>query len=194
MNDEERQRALLAFWFGAPGSPEHDTPRGVWFERNDDFDAALRERFLADHQRACNGGCDDWAETADGALALVLLLDQLSRNLHRGRPEGFAYDAKARGVANAALARGFERAVAPVRCIFFYLPLMHSEALADQERCIALLALLPTGAQRDGSLASAQRHRDIIARFGRFPHRNLVLGRASTAEEMAFLAEPNSSF
>ena len=194
MSDEARQRALLAFWFGAPGSPVHDAPRGIWFERNDDFDAALRARFLADHQRACNGGCDDWAETADGALALVLLLDQLSRNLHRGRPESFASDAKAREVARAALARGFERAVAPVRCIFFYLPLMHSEALADQEACIALLALLPTGAQRDGSLASAQRHRDIIARFGRFPHRNLVLGRASTAEEAAFLAEPNSSF
>lgn len=194
MTEAERQRALLEFWFGAPGSPEHDTPRKLWFERNDDFDAALRARFGADHARACAGGCDDWCETAEGALALVLLLDQLSRNLHRGEARAFAQDAQARDVARRALAHGFDRAVAPVRRLFFYLPLMHSEEIADQEHCLTLVAAMPASAERDSSLASARRHRDIVARFGRFPHRNLALGRASTAAETEFLAGPNSSF
>jgi uncharacterized protein (DUF924 family) len=190
VTEAERQRALLEFWFGAPGAPEHDQPRKLWFERNDAFDAGLRERFGADHARACAGGCDGWAETADGALALVLLLDQLSRNLHRGQPEAFANDAHARDVVRHALERGFDQAVAPVRRLFFYMPLMHSEELADQERSIALIAALPAGPGRDSNLASARQHRDIVARFGRFPHRNLVLGRPSTPAETAFLATP----
>jgi uncharacterized protein (DUF924 family) len=155
-----------------------------WFRQDDAFDAALRERFLGLHEAAAAGELDQWSATADGALALVLLLDQFPRNAFRGSPRMYATDAQARSVADAAIRAGHDRAVeAPLRQ-FFTLPFMHSEQLADLDRCVAL-----NEAAGGESLRYARHHRDIVQRFGRFPHRNAVLGRTSTPEEERFLAE-----
>lgn len=189
MDDE--QQALLDFWFDPAGS---DEPRDLWFKPDPAFDAALRERFGALLARAASGGLDRWAETAHGALALVLLLDQLPRNLNRGERAAFGSDAKARHVARRAIARGQDLALPPVRRQFLYLPFEHSEDLADQEESVRLFASLPEGALRDHCVDFAHRHHAIIARFGRFPHRNRVLARPSTAAEEEFLTEPGSSF
>jgi uncharacterized protein (DUF924 family) len=189
-----RAGVLLDFWFGAPGSTEHDRPRDIWFRVDPDFDATLRRRFLGDHEAAATGAFADWLAAPDAALALVLLLDQLPRNLFRGSPRAYGCDAAARQAAGHALERGFDGLVAPVRRWFFYLPFEHSEDLADQQRALELYGALPADQDRDLCLRAAQRHHDIIARFGRFPHRNEVLGRASTAAEAAFLREPGSRF
>ena len=157
---------------------------GRWFRPDEAFDAEFRRRFLALHEAAATGRLGDWEQTADGALALLLLLDQFPRNAFRGTARVYATDPQARGVADAALARGFAQQVEPQLRQFFYLPFMHSEALADLERCVALNE--PEGGE---SLRWARHHRDVVARFGRFPHRNAVLGRESTPEELRFLAE-----
>jgi uncharacterized protein (DUF924 family) len=189
-----RAQALLDFWFGAPGSPHHDQPCEIWFKADPAFDEDLRARFAADQRAAAAGAYDDWQSSADGCLALVLLLDQLPRNLYRGTPVAFASDEKARTVARHALAQGFDRGLPDVRRCFLYLPFEHSEDLADQETSMSLFAALPSNVTNDESLAYAKWHYEIIARFGRFPHRNAVLGRKSTPEEEAFLKEPGSSF
>lgn len=190
----ERVTALLDFWFGPPGFPYHDQPRGMWFKPDAGFDAALRHHFLADQKSAAAGEYDNWMRSREGCLALILLLDQLPRNLYRGTAAAFACDDKARAVAHHALARGFDRGLANVRRWFLYLPFEHSESLADQETSVALFAALPQSASNDDTLDYARRHHDIIRRFGRFPHRNAILGRVSTPEEEAFLREPGSSF
>jgi uncharacterized protein (DUF924 family) len=154
-----------------------------WFGKDDAFDAEIRSRFGDLQRRAGRGELADWEATPTGALALVILLDQFSRNLHRGTTAAFDNDPAARGVADRALERGFDHRVEADLRMFFYLPFMHSEVLADQERCVGLYALLGD----ENSFKFAQDHRDIIARFGRFPHRNPVLGRMTTAEEQAFL-------
>jgi uncharacterized protein (DUF924 family) len=194
MSDAARVRALLDFWFGAPGTPDCDAPRKIWFKADPAFDAALGAHFLDDHRRAAAGACAHWLDACGPALALVLLLDQLPRNLHRGRAEAFACDPLARPAARQAIARGFDRLVPPVRRNFFYLPFEHSEVLADQEMSLALYTAMPPGPHYDSNLDFARRHHAIIARFGRFPHRNRALGRPSTPEEEAFLNEPGSSF
>jgi uncharacterized protein (DUF924 family) len=192
--DRTRAEALLDFWFGAPGTPEHDRPREIWFTVDPAFDADLRERFLEDQQRAAAGRYDGWASERDPCLALILLLDQLPRNLYRGTPQAFASDAKARATARQAVARGLDRTLPPVRRSFVYLPFEHSEDLADQAQAVRLFAAMPPDKDTDEQLWYARRHYEIIARFGRFPHRNRVLGRVSTPEEEAFLKEPKSSF
>jgi uncharacterized protein (DUF924 family) len=185
---DARAQALLDFWFGAD-----ETPRAVWFETDPAFDTAC-EDFLADHARAAAGLCDPWADTADGALALILLLDQIPRNCFRATKRAYATDAKAREVTRFALARGLDRKLPPMRRHFVYLPLEHSESLADQEEMVRLAATLDDHPEHGEIVEYATRHRDIIARFGRFPHRNAALGRATTPEEATFLQEPNSSF
>jgi uncharacterized protein (DUF924 family) len=157
-----------------------------WFAKDDAFDAEIRRRFLPLVVAAQAGGLDGWRQSADGALALMLLLDQFPRNLFRGSPQAFAGDAIARQRADAAIAAGFDRTVAPELRPFFYLPFMHSEALADQERSLELYRILHSEGGTDNR-AFAQDHHAIIARFGRFPHRNAVLGRSTTPEEQAFL-------
>jgi uncharacterized protein (DUF924 family) len=137
--------------------------------------------------------------TPEGALALLILLDQFPRNLFRGTARAYAADAKARAVADAAIAAGHDRVMSSCGRLFCYLPFEHSEALADQDRCVAMFQSIPVAPDFDaethaGAVRSAHRHREIIARFGRFPHRNAALGRATTPEEAAFLREPNSSF
>lgn len=167
---------LLSFWREAGPSR--------WFRKDDAFDREFRERFLATHEAAARGELDGWAKDAQGALALCLLLDQFPRNAFRGSARMFATDAKAREVADAAIASGFDREVDADLRQFFYLPFMHSERPEDQARCVALTEGLPTDTHR-----YALMHRDIVARFGRFPHRNAVLGRATTPEEQRFLDE-----
>ncbi|MDW8123581.1 MAG: DUF924 family protein [Geminicoccaceae bacterium] len=175
-------RALLDLWFAPATEP-------LWFRPDPAFDRLLAERFGALVERAASGACDGWLEHPEGALALVLLLDQLPRNIYRGTPRAYAFDAKARALARAALARGHDRAVPERARLFFYLPFEHSEDLADQDLAVELCR--PLGG---AALAYAERHREVIRRFGRFPHRNAILGRPSTPEEEAFLREPGSSF
>jgi uncharacterized protein (DUF924 family) len=183
---------LLTTWFGTQGDSDYGQFREIWFQQKDDFDAQIAARFTQAQASAATGALDFLADTAPGALALVLLLDQLPRNIHRGTPEAFVSDAKARVITNAAIAQGFDQALLPVQRLFLYLPFMHSEERGDQERSVALCQSL--GADFGNTLAYAEHHRDIIRRFGRFPHRNLILGRASTAEEEAFLKTPGSSY
>jgi len=172
----------------------------MWFSVRAAFDDEIRARFGALAAAAAAGELDGWAATGDGALALVIALDQFPRNLHRGTPQAFACDARAREIASGAIDRGLDLRVALERRAFVYLPFEHSELLADQDRSVALFeawAAEHPAEQRaaaDDTMSYAVRHREIIERFGRFPHRNAVLGRTSTPEEIAFLAEPRSSF
>lgn len=153
-----------------------------WFAKDDRFDALFRTRFLVAHEALVDGRLPRWPATPEGALAAVLLLDQFPRNAFRGTPRVYASDAQARETAARAVDAGHDRAFEPALRLFFYLPFMHSEALADQQRCVALCdALSPA----DG--AQARHHRAIVERFGRFPHRNAVLGRSSTPEERSWL-------
>ncbi len=187
-----RARTLLDFWFAPPDNPEDRSE--VWFRVDPAFDAALRERFLADHEAAAAERYEDWKAAPETCLALILLLDQLPRNLFRGSPRAYATDGMARAAAHHAIERGFDQLLTPVRRWFVYLPFEHSEDLADQELALRLFRALPEEGKTASALAAVERHREIIARFGRFPHRNRVLGRVSTAEEEAFLKEPNSAF
>jgi uncharacterized protein (DUF924 family) len=155
-----------------------------WFRKDPDFDRAFRDRFLASHEAAASGQLRAWGDSADGALALVLLLDQFPRNAFRDTPRMYATDAQARSAADQAIAAGLDRQVEAELRPFFYMPLMHSEDVRDLDRCVACME--PVGGE---SLRFAKQHRDIVTRFNRFPHRNAVLGRASTAEEERFLAE-----
>jgi uncharacterized protein (DUF924 family) len=154
-----------------------------WFKPDLELDREIRERFLAVHEAAVAGKLADWEQTAEGALALLILLDQFPRNMFRGTARAFASDAQAREIAGRSIARGYDRAIDRELRTFFYLPFMHSEALADQERCLALYRA--TG--EAGGIKYAEIHLDAIRRFGRFPHRNKMLGRESTPDELAYL-------
>lgn len=187
-------REVLEFWFGAQGDPGRNLPRKAWFEKNAGFDEEIRRRFGATVEEAGSGRLDGLTDFADGALAVTILLDQFPRNLFRGQARAFADDAKALGTATRAIEKGFDRVLSPVERVFLYLPFEHSESLEDQVRGVALFQSVPAVPWRAEQLDYAVRHRDIIARFGRFPHRNAALGRASTAEELAFLQQPGSSF
>jgi uncharacterized protein (DUF924 family) len=167
-------REVVAFWEGAGPA--------LWFAKDDEFDRRFRERFLGLHDTAARGELDGWSATPQGSLALVILLDQFPRNSFRGTPRMYATDAAARRVADLGLAAGHDRLVEPALQRFFYLPFGHSENLADQERAVELCGRL--GGK---DLAQAQHHRDIVRRFGRFPHRNVILGRASTHDEQEYL-------
>lgn len=166
---------IVAFWREA--GPDK------WFERDDSFDQVIRSRFLATYEAAANGELAGWQDNVEGALALVLLFDQFPRNMFRGNARAFATDAAARAVADQALARGFDQATDPAMRQFFYLPFMHSEAPTDQDHSMRLYEALGDAEQ----LRYATEHRDVIQRFGRFPHRNFVLGRETTPAEQAFL-------
>ena len=156
----------------------------LWFARNKDFDRRFRERLLSTHEAAARGELDGWLATSHGALALIILLDQFPRNAFRGTPRMYATDAKARAAAAAAIAAGHDHAVSRELRLFMYLPFGHSEDLQDQERSVALVQDLG-----EPDLSHAKRHRDIIARFGRFPHRNAILGRMIRPEEKRYLDE-----
>jgi uncharacterized protein (DUF924 family) len=168
---------VVAFWHEA--GPER------WFKKDPQFDDEIRTRFLALHEAAARGDLKDWEATAEGALALLILLDQFPRNMFRGNARAFATDPLARAVTASALLHGFDAQVSPDMRAFFYLPFEHSEDMADQERGIALY----TAAGDADGLKWANLHADIIRRFGRFPHRNAPLGRPTTPEEQTFLDE-----
>lgn len=185
---------VLAFWFGAPGSPERGESRGVWFRKDAAFDDAIRARFGAAVEAAIAGGFADWDDTAEGALAHVVLLDQFTRNIFRDTPRAFAGDTRALAIADAAVARGFDRALDPFGRWFLYLPFEHAEDADVQRRSLALFGALAQETGDPSPLEWAQKHADVIFRFGRYPHRNAILGRASTPEEEAFLAQPGSRF
>jgi uncharacterized protein (DUF924 family) len=169
-------RAVLDFWLTA--GPDR------WFARDEAFDLAVRERFAGLHDQAAGGRLSGWEESPQGALALLVLLDQAPRNMYRGDPGAFATDEMARAVAERAISRGFDHGFPTVLKRFFYLPFMHSESLADQERCVALCA----AAGDEEGRQYAEIHADVIRQFGRFPHRNPALGRETTDEERGFLA------
>lgn len=171
-------RDVLEFWFAA--GPDK------WFAKDEAFDAEIAERFGAAVEDARAGRLDGWMDDAHGALALVILIDQFPRNLFRGSAEAFAADAKAREVAAYAIDRRFDTETPVGARQFFYMPFMHSEDLADQERCIRLIESRLPGDEE--TLRFAQIHRDLIARFGRFPHRNAVLGRKTSPEEETYLS------
>jgi uncharacterized protein (DUF924 family) len=171
---------VVAFW--------REAGAAKWFAKDDAFDAAIRERFEALHLAAARGELAEWSEKSEGALALLLLLDQFPRNLFRGSAHAFATDPLALSLARAAIAAGHDAAAPADLRVFFYLPFEHSEALADQDHCVALCQALD--AETGSEWAKwAKLHRDIIVRFGRFPHRNAMLGRESTEEELVFLAD-----
>lgn len=168
--------AVVDFWRAA--GP------GLWFAKDPEFDRRFRERFLWLYLAAARGDLADWCKTPEGAMALVILLDQFPRNSFRNTPRMYATDAMARQVADAALKAGHDQAVEAGLRLFFYLPFGHSESLADQERSVALNETLG-----EPNLSHAKRHRDIVRRFGRFPHRNPILGRAMTPDEQRYLDE-----
>ena len=187
------QQAILDFWFGAPGSVEYGTVRTPWFRKDAGFDDLIRQRFGAAIDAAVGGGFADWTESRP-ALARVIVLDQFTRNCHRDSPRAFAGDALALSAAGDAVEGKQDAALIAVERWFLYMPFQHAESLAAQERSLALFKRLRDETGLADPLPYAERHAEIIRRFGRFPHRNAVLGRASTPEEIAFLAAPGSSF
>lgn len=180
---------VIDFWCGSPGSPERDTFREVWFkDATAAFDAEIRDRFLGLHERAVAGDFAHVLDSVDGCFALLILFDQFPRNMFRGTARAFATDAKAREVAAHAIAQGFDREVASVYRVFFYLPYEHSESLADQERGLELMKAL----DNPRTVEAALEHIAVIKRFGRFPHRNAALGRVSTPAESDYLKDGKS--
>jgi uncharacterized protein (DUF924 family) len=194
--------AVLEFWF----PPDSARANALWWGKDARLDAEIRERFGATLAAAKAGQLDDWAATPRGRVALIIVLDQLSRNIHRGDPQTYDADEQARRLTRDGLALGHDRELAAIERLFFYMPLEHSEQLEHQEQAVELMRRLAdevaaepgVEAKRRGQFVSfidfAVQHRDIVARFGRFPHRNALLGRASTAEELEFLQQPGSGF
>jgi uncharacterized protein (DUF924 family) len=166
---------VLVFWRAAGAAR--------WYKRDDGFDAGVHERFLGLWHKALAGELSSWETTDDGALALVIVLDQFPRNMFRGKPEAYSSDALAREVARRAIARGADKRIEPELLEFLYMPFMHSEDLADQRRCVELFRATDNAE----NLRYAEEHAEIVRRFGRFPHRNQVIGRVTTPEEQAFL-------
>lgn len=202
MSVSDTSDALLAFWFG-DGADDADVAQRqgqLWWSKNPEVDRLIEERFAGALRQAASGEFVDWPDTARGRLAKVILLDQLPRNVYRGRPEAFAWDELARRQAEAALAASDEADLRRIERVFLYMPFEHAENLTLQELAVERFAVLFAEAEPSarpvfqGFLDFAVRHRDIIRRFGRFPHRNALLGRPSTAEEASFLLEPGSSF
>ena len=186
---------VLSFWFGALDEHDRVDPavEARWWRADPAFDAEITSRFLGDHQAICAGEREAWLAEPRGRLAYVIVLDQFSRNMFRGTAAMFASDGRALAAAHAGVERGDDQQLPGAMRAFLYMPFMHSESLPDQERSVALFRALAGGAD-DARLEFAIRHRDIVARFGRFPHRNAILGRPTTAEEAEFLTRPGSSF
>ena len=186
---------VLDFWFGRPDEPGHLHARPDWFRKDPVFDAAIRERFGALIEAALHGELDDWAAAPRSALARILVLDQFTRNAFRDSARMYAGDARALAAARALCASGQDRSLPGVMRQFVYLPFEHAESLADQQESMRRFAQLEQDEPAlAGLLEWARKHLDIVARFGRFPHRNALLGRPSTPEEIEFLKQPGSGF
>ena len=174
---------ILDFWF----DPDH---RSLWFAKSDEFDAKIRERFQAIHHLAIQAELWSWRKTAEGRLAEILVLDQFSRNLYRDQPQAFAHDSMALMLAQEAISLQLDAQLSPDHRSFLYMPFMHSESKLMHEFALKLFQRLGN----EINLSFEKKHKLIIDRFGRYPHRNAILGRSSTAEELEFLTQPNSSF
>jgi uncharacterized protein (DUF924 family) len=189
-----KAQEVLDFWFGAPGSAAYGKARPEWFRKDERFDAEVRERFGALVEQAVAGGLREWdALGPHGTLARIIVLDQFTRNAYRGTPASFAGDPLALAAARTLADSGADRELPPFQRAFAYMPFEHAEDAGMQERAVALFTALAN--EHDGfadMLDFAHRHRGVIARFGRFPHRNEILGRASTPEEIEFLRQPGS--
>ncbi|ENV94922.1 hypothetical protein F937_01029 [Acinetobacter calcoaceticus ANC 3680] len=179
MNDQD----ILNFWF----SPEH---RSLWFAKSDDFDKKIRENFSDVHRQATQAELWSWRKTAEGRLAEIIVLDQFSRNIYRDQPQSFAYDSLALALSQEAISLQLDAQLNPEQRSFLYMPFMHSESKLIHEFALKLFQRL----SNEINLSFEKKHKVIIDRFGRYPHRNAILGRASTPEETEFLLEPNSSF
>lgn len=198
----ETSDTIIRFWFGEDTDDvaAAQEKSSLWWSKNPAVDAQMRERFLPCLDSAMRGELDAWKQVPAGRLALILLADQFSRNIHRGTPLSFASDPLARAWCKEGLPDGIDKTLRPIERVFFYMPLEHSESLEDQERAVALFQALAADVAPaykpafDDYVEFAIRHRDIIRRFGRFPHRNAILQRQSSAEELTFLREPGSSF
>ncbi|MGH7851772.1 MAG: DUF924 family protein [Thermodesulfobacteriota bacterium] len=203
-NDEEKQARILDFWFGKPekgGVPPLELSR-MWWAKDQKTDDYIRNNFESGLVNAKEGELREWEKTPRGMLALIILLDQFSRNIYRDTPGAFSQDARALVIAAKGIEKGFDKGLPPVMRVFFYMPFMHSEDLEMQERSIALFGALEKDFPSPPELAEmlsnnrdyAERHYAIIERFGRYPHRNRILGRESSPEEIEFLKQPGSSF
>ncbi len=197
MSPVEQVKAILTFWFGEPGSDDasYQKRRQLWFSKKPEFDQEVRARFLSDYQQAAAGGFGEWQQSPQGCLALILLLDQFPRNLFRRSPQAFATDPQALAVAKEAIAHSFDMQLEPIQRIFVYLPFEHSENLNHQIQSVNLFRQLHAQhPEFEDVLDYAIRHLKVIERFGRFPHRNLILGREHLPAEAEFLTQPGSSF
>lgn len=187
------QDEILDFWFGPRGSGEHGTTRELWFRKDDAVDESIRVRFGSAVETALGGGFIEWTSPRD-ALARVILLDQFTRNIYRQTARSFAGDAIALRTSRAAVAQRHDRTLIPVERWFLYMPFVHAEDPAAQETSLELFTRLADETGLSEPLVWAERHAAVIRRFGRYPHRNAILGRESTAEEREFLATAGSSF
>jgi len=187
-------KEILDFWFGKPEEAEYGKIRKFWFTKNPKFDQEVRSRFLWVYQQAAAGELDTWQTSLYNCLALIILLDQFPRNLFRSQPQAFASDPQALGIAQYAITEGFDQQLLPVQRWFIYMPFEHSENLKHQYQSVELFSSLKDDPNCASGIDYAHRHLKVIERFGRFPHRNQILGRESTPEEIEFLQQPGSSF
>ncbi len=189
-----RVKDILNFWFGEPNDKDYGKPRKSWFIKNPDFDEEVQSHFYTDYEAATAGKFDSWQTAPESCLALIIFLDQLPRNLFRGQWRSFATDSKALSAAQYAVQQGFDQQMIPIKRWFIYLPYEHSENLEHQRQSVALFEQLRDDADSAFAIDYAIRHYQIIEKFGRFPHRNQILGRENTPEETKFLEQPGSSF
>jgi uncharacterized protein (DUF924 family) len=185
---------ILDFWFGREGEEGYGEFREAWFTKDPEFDREIRDRFEPIYGEAATGGLDHWKSEARSCLALILVLDQFPRNMYRGDPRTYAADGKAREAARYAVEHAYDRELSPYERLFAYLPFEHSEELDDQRLSVELFRGLATEMGSEDLLGYAVRHLEIVEQFGRFPHRNEILGRRTTPEEAEFLRRPDSSF
>ncbi len=190
----EKPEEVLEFWFGREDEDGYGEFQEVWFTRDPEFDREVRDRFEDVYEEAAAGRLESWKDEARSCLALIIVLDQFPRNMFRGDPKTYATDEEARAAARHAVEHAYDRELPPFQRLFVYLPFEHSEELEDQQRSVELFRGLTAEMGSEDLLGYAVRHREIIQRFGRFPHRNEILGRATSPEEAEFLRGPGSSF
>ncbi len=183
---------ILQFWFGAPRSETYGQFQPWWFQSNPAIDQQLQELFANDYQFAAAGYLDGWQGWSHSCLALILLLDQLPRNIFRGKATAWETDPQALAIAMQAIQDGIDQEFLPIQRWFFYLPLEHHEDLATQTQCLALFQNLPAHPGQEQAIAAARQHYQLIQQFGRFPQRNMLLGRESTPAELEYLQRPDA--
>jgi uncharacterized protein (DUF924 family) len=189
-----RAGEVLEFWFGREGDPEYGQFRNEWFRKDPEFDATVTKKFADLYEEAAAGELDDWRDTAESCLALVIVLDQFPRNMFRGDGRTHAEDGRALGASKYAVEHALDRELPAFQRMFLYMPFMHSESVEDQRRSVELFERLAGEEGAPDVVSYAVAHKDIVERFGRFPHRNGILGRETTPEEVVFLTTEGSSF